>query len=148
MNWIYDPDEVAAFGYVLVDTGELESARDVLYYVEKPHKWSPEHELWEAAGRPGDASVTGWDSVPARADQTRRRAGCAMSGIVVFDSAQVPAQLITEADIDWAAEIAEADEAARADWDYFEEVRSCCGGRSWACIHYRSYPPPREWEQP
>src|SRR6516164_1008502 len=55
---------------------------------------------------------------------------------------------ITEADIDWAAEIAEADEAARADWDYFEEIRSCCGGRSWACIHYRSYPPPREWEQP
>ena len=58
------------------------------------------------------------------------------------------AQAITQADIDWAAEIAEADEAARADWDYFEEVRSCCGGRSWACIHYRSYPPPREWEQP
>ena len=75
-----------------------------------------------------------------------------MSGIVFFDSAQVSEdeapQLITEADIDWAAEIAEADEAARADWDYFEEVRSCCGGRSWACIHYRSYPPPREWEQP
>ena len=48
MNWIYDPDEVAAFGHVLVDTGELESARDVLYYVEKPHKWSPEHERAEA----------------------------------------------------------------------------------------------------
>ena len=35
MNWIYDPDEVAAFGHVLVDTGELESARDVLYYVDE-----------------------------------------------------------------------------------------------------------------
>ena len=62
MNWIYDPDEVAAFGHVLVDTGELESARDVLYYVEKPHKWAPEHELWETAGRPGDAAVAGWDA--------------------------------------------------------------------------------------
>jgi hypothetical protein len=60
MSWIHDPDEVLAFGHVLVDTGEIDTAKDVLYYFEKPHKWQPEYELWEKAGRPGDASVAGW----------------------------------------------------------------------------------------
>jgi hypothetical protein len=28
-----------------------------------------------------------------------------------------------------------------ADWDYWQEVRDCCGGRAWDCIHWGSYPP-------
>jgi hypothetical protein len=48
-----------------------------------------------------------------------------MSRIVVFDSAQVPAQLITEADIDWAAEITEADALA----EHERAEAECCGGR-------------------
>lgn len=47
---------------------------------------------------------------------------------------------ITEADIDWAAEIAEADEQAEHDYEYALEVRDCCGGRAWDCSHYGHRP--------
>jgi hypothetical protein len=63
---------------------------------------------------------------------------------------EAPQQLITEADVidpitvtGWL-EL----EAERLDWEYWEDVRSCCGGRSWSCIHWGSYPPPRDWPQP
>lgn len=51
-----------------------------------------------------------------------------------------PADVITEADIADDEEIsaAELDDDERAYWD---EVRECCGGRSFWCSHYRSYPP-------
>ena len=47
-----------------------------------------------------------------------------------------PQQLITKADIDWAAEAAEADEVAQAQREADWEVASCCGGRDWFCGHY------------
>ena len=46
------------------------------------------------------------------------------------------AQAITEADIDWAAGIAAADEQAEAQREADWEVASCCGGRDWFCGHY------------
>jgi hypothetical protein len=61
MRWIHDPDEVLAFGRVLVDSDELDSARDVLDYIEKPQKWNNEHELWEHNGSPCDSTERGWD---------------------------------------------------------------------------------------
>jgi hypothetical protein len=32
--------------------------------------------------------------------------------------------------------------------DYWDEVRDCCGGRSFWCVHFRSYPPPIERQEP
>lgn len=39
-----------------------------------------------------------------------------------------PAEVIYESDIDWAAEIAAADERAEEDRQYAIEARDCCGG--------------------
>jgi hypothetical protein len=39
-------------------------------------------------------------------------------------------------------------EAERLDWEYWDDIRSCCGGRSWSCIHWGAYPPPRQWLEP
>lgn len=48
--------------------------------------------------------------------------------------------MITEADIDWdaelRAELAEADELYEAKWAYAAEVASCCQGRDKWCGHY------------
>jgi hypothetical protein len=67
-EWTQDLAEVVVFGHVLVDTNQLDIARDVLDYFEKPHKWQPEHELWEEAGRPHGASDKGWDEFLHRLD--------------------------------------------------------------------------------
>lgn len=47
-----------------------------------------------------------------------------------------PVEAITEADIDWQAEIAAADEDAEHEVEYRNEVEDCCGGRDWTCGHY------------
>jgi hypothetical protein len=60
MTWTDDFAEVVVFGHVLVTTNELDDARSVLDYFEKPHKWQPEYELWIEAGRPREASDAGW----------------------------------------------------------------------------------------
>jgi hypothetical protein len=62
MTWTADFAEVLEFGHVLVDTGELDTADETLYYFEKPHKWQTVRDAWEAAGRPRDSSDTGWDA--------------------------------------------------------------------------------------
>ena len=51
-GWFADYSEVVTFGGVLADIDTLTSARDVLYYFEKPWKWTPEYEAWTAHGRP------------------------------------------------------------------------------------------------
>jgi hypothetical protein len=58
--------------------------------------------------------------------------------------------LITEADVDTDGLYPSDEELddERADWEYWEDVRSCCGGRVWGCTHWGSYPPPREWPEP
>lgn len=50
--WIEDRDEVCAFAHLLVNEGMLESAHDVVYFFEKPWKWTDEHGRWVTAGRP------------------------------------------------------------------------------------------------
>lgn len=43
---------------------------------------------------------------------------------------------VTEQDIDYVAEIEEADEDALAEYEYDREVAECCGGRDFNCGHY------------
>lgn len=31
----------------------------------------------------------------------------------------------------------------RDDWEYWDEIRECCGGRVRDCSHWRQYPPAR-----
>lgn len=49
-------------------------------------------------------------------------------------------EIVTEADIDFVAEIlaadAEAEEVIEHYWAMRAEVSECCGGRSWNCAHY------------
>jgi hypothetical protein len=61
--------------------------------------------------------------------------------------------VITEADVvdpvtetEWCSE--QELEEQRADWEYWEDVRSCCGGQVWGCIHWGCYTPPRQWLEP
>lgn len=44
MNWYDNYDKVVATGYVLVEYGILHDPEDVVYYFEKPHKWSLERK--------------------------------------------------------------------------------------------------------
>ncbi|OBY33425.1 hypothetical protein [Mycolicibacter kumamotonensis] len=57
-----------------------------------------------------------------------------------------PIEVITEADIDWVAEIEAADEEELEAIAYYDEVRSCCGGRDPWCGHYHHFPPAIERE--
>lgn len=47
-TWCNDNDEVIAFATHLVDSGEITELKDLLYYYEKPYKWSSEYEAWKA----------------------------------------------------------------------------------------------------
>lgn len=52
--------ELVEFGHILVSADWLDTPRDVLDYMEKPHKWAPEREIWEGCGKPGPDDQ-GWD---------------------------------------------------------------------------------------
>lgn len=49
-HWYADADEVLRFAKVLHEAGLLNEA---IEYFERPDRWTPEHERWVAAGRPG-----------------------------------------------------------------------------------------------
>jgi hypothetical protein len=51
-RWWDDPDELLTFGRILDAAGILNSTTDAWYYLEKPWKWDPPHQLWVEAGRP------------------------------------------------------------------------------------------------
>jgi hypothetical protein len=55
---------------------------------------------------------------------------------------------IYETDIDDTSEL--WDELAQAEEEaaYWDEVRDCCNGAVWGCVHWRQYPPPREVPEP
>jgi hypothetical protein len=53
-DWLNVYTEVVNFGGVLLAVGELPDAEALQYYYEKPHKYTPEHESWVAAGRPDE----------------------------------------------------------------------------------------------
>lgn len=56
-EWYDDRDEVLAFARTLVDRGEITDLDALLYFFEKPWKWTPEHEAYTAGviGREGAA---------------------------------------------------------------------------------------------
>jgi len=59
-EWFHNPNSVLMFGGALVRVDYFDSAKDLLYYFEKPWKWTTEHELWEGCNRP-DLDEEGWD---------------------------------------------------------------------------------------
>lgn len=52
--WSNDHEEVLVFGEILANTGEFDTPKDLLYYFQKPWKWTIEHVVWVDAGRPSD----------------------------------------------------------------------------------------------
>jgi hypothetical protein len=50
--WSTDHDQVLGFARILTAAGVLESATDVLDYLEAPRTSDREHDLWTRAGRP------------------------------------------------------------------------------------------------
>lgn len=51
-HWYESHAELLAFARVLVATYDDWAAIEILHYLEKPWKWSPERDAWDAAGRP------------------------------------------------------------------------------------------------
>ena len=51
-DWVEDRDEVLAFADYLVETRELVTAAQAVYYFEKPWKWTDSYLLWVKQGRP------------------------------------------------------------------------------------------------
>lgn len=68
LEWSDGRGELAAVARMLVDVEVLESAIDVVDFVEKPWKWEPEREAWVGAGRPGREDP-GWDLFAARLER-------------------------------------------------------------------------------
>lgn len=52
MKWYENNATVIAFAYALVSGGEWKEPADVVYFFEKPWKWSDEYEIWDRRGRP------------------------------------------------------------------------------------------------
>ena len=59
-EWTDDHYEIVEFAEMLVDADLLESAKDVIYFLDKPWKWNNEHEAWVRHGRPADDTADGW----------------------------------------------------------------------------------------
>lgn len=53
-RWFEVREELVALAQVLDDSGFFDTTRDVVYFLEKPWKWSPEYERWVRAGRPAE----------------------------------------------------------------------------------------------
>ena len=55
-RWVIDggPNEIIAFGRVMVDVGHITDVDELQDYHEEPHKWSREHAWWDHNGRTAD----------------------------------------------------------------------------------------------
>ena len=51
-HWYHLPDELTAFARVLYEGDELNTARDVLDFLDKPAEWTDERDNWILAGEP------------------------------------------------------------------------------------------------
>lgn len=51
-DWFEDHDEVLAFARVLVEADGFTSQADLLYFFEKPWKWTADRDAWILAGEP------------------------------------------------------------------------------------------------
>jgi hypothetical protein len=60
-DWVLDREIVQYFGSILVAADVLDTPHLVLDYFEKPHKWDPEFQLWDACNRPESGEIVGWD---------------------------------------------------------------------------------------
>ena len=63
--WITDHDNLVGLAGVLVDAGTLDTARDVVYFFEKPWKYHNEWRLWEACDKPRKDDIN-WTWFTAR----------------------------------------------------------------------------------
>jgi hypothetical protein len=50
--WCEDQDEVLAFARVMVEGDTFATQTDLLYYFEKPWKWTEDRDAWIQAGEP------------------------------------------------------------------------------------------------
>ena len=61
-DWYANYSEIVAFAYVLVDADYLPAGqKEVVYYLEKPWKWTEEHRIWAASGRPNSGDEPAWE---------------------------------------------------------------------------------------
>jgi len=51
-SWFDDHDEVMAFARVMVEGDAFPEQTDLLYYFEKPWKWTKERDEWIEDGEP------------------------------------------------------------------------------------------------
>jgi hypothetical protein len=58
-EWHENSIAVMALAGALVRADHFDTAEDLLYFLEKPWKYTPEHELWVDCGRP-DLDEDGW----------------------------------------------------------------------------------------
>lgn len=46
------------FARILADAGKLIAVEEVIYFFEKPWKWTPEYQKWRRAGSPAPGDLT------------------------------------------------------------------------------------------
>lgn len=51
-HWWHCPDELVAFARVLYEGDEINTAREMLDFFDKPMKWTEERDEWILAGEP------------------------------------------------------------------------------------------------
>lgn len=62
-EWCTNHEEVLAFARVLAESyvfhtiGQRDAIQNVIYYFEKPYKWTEEYEAWTKAGKPETIEV-------------------------------------------------------------------------------------------
>ncbi len=56
-EWYHDHAELSEVAAVLADVYAWECVEDVLRFLEKPWKWTPERNRWVALGRPDPATL-------------------------------------------------------------------------------------------
>ncbi len=64
-TWCEDHEEVLNFARILDEAGRFGSVSDVLYYFEKPYKWTADYELWQRMGEPTSDNPKAWDDFTA-----------------------------------------------------------------------------------
>lgn len=67
-RWINDREALHATADMLTSAGWLDTAQDVVYFLEKPWKWQEQRDLWIAAGSPTPGSDA-WQLLVKRLDR-------------------------------------------------------------------------------
>lgn len=72
-QWFTDAGEALDFARALHLVGAFADVDAVLYYFEKPYKWTEEHKDWVLADRPRDVSDLGYGPFEDAFDRRRMR---------------------------------------------------------------------------